>query len=482
MTHIDDIIRELQEHDPTLRGREDELRPIIERLLAVRNDITLDASFIARLRSQLMQAPEPRSTFSALIKTPHFLMSATAFALILAATSAMLLRGGGESVNLSLTPATQSISRIGSNAFGSLALAGSSVSATDGRGGGGGLESLAAADSRLSILPGDFPYPGSIRYEYVYNSELSLTESSGTVYNKTLGLRLPSSITSALQSGSVGVVDLGNISGLSAQSVTLQNANGTYVSVDAPSGMIYLSRTTSYKRTGYEAPLAQAPSDEDILGIARNFLDEFDVDMKGYGDPSIDASAMRLMRDEIAKVGSSYVEYVNVTWPLLINDVPVRHSDGSARGVSVSVDLRAGEANSASISVVTSLEASEYELVTDTSRILQIAKRGGMYGWQPETADQTITITLGDPTFVLTPHSLYDEKSGTSRELFVPAISFPVVDTAGQSYIQNAIVIPLASDILNNVADEPIYRIMEDAATSEPATAIKEETMKIQGE
>src|SRR5690606_34567073 len=56
---IREILEELYELDASLRGRERELEPLLEQLLAAKPDTRLNKAFINRLKKELMQEMQP---------------------------------------------------------------------------------------------------------------------------------------------------------------------------------------------------------------------------------------------------------------------------------------------------------------------------------------------------------------------------------------------------------------------------------------
>lgn len=96
-------------------------------------------------------------------------------------------------------------------------------------------------------------------------------------------------------------------------------------------------------------------------------------------------------------------------------------------------------------------EASEYEIQTDFSKILEVAKQGGRYGYgmqYPENANMVqVKVPLGEPEIIYV--HLYDYQSGRSNEYLVPALKFPVLrDPKEGEYFQNTVIVPIIKEFM----------------------------------
>ena len=120
-------------------------------------------------------------------------------------------------------------------------------------------------------------------------------------------------------------------------------------------------------------------------------------------------------------------------------------------------------------------EASDYDVTTDSSRVISLAEQGGlnMYPWYAEESEERI-LELGTPTLVYIQHYLPQEGNARSYEVFIPALQFPVqnIPTDEPFYSSRIITIPLVTNILDEERDRPIpteppILLMKDGA--EPA-------------
>lgn len=456
------ILDDLYALDPSLHSKESELVPLLVSLLKVKPDAAVDEEFLANLRSRLITTPE-RATAQPM--RMRILAFSAAFAVLTLVVAVPLAKYNAH------PGGTPAITTLAAGAFGELG----ATQAAGGLGGGGDATRSATfgtTEDAKMIAPGE-PYPSYSSYAYVYDGSLTLPGDVATVYKRNLGLTIPENTKSMLGSMDLGVLDLGAFGGLTPQYITLKQAdtNGYSISLDLQYGTVYMSINEGYwANHDFSQPLAASdiPGDAAVLEIAKNFLTKYDISTDGYGEPIVNdvqlAYALRM-----AESGASYTpDYVSVSWPMLVDGMPVIGTDGSGYGITVTVSLRTGDVTNASIYSSSSIDASEYALETDTTKIMDVVNRGGLWSWQPTDAQNTYRVTLGEPELVLTTHSNYDSTTGRSTELFVPALRFVVTQNAGDNQ-QSAVIVPLVREILDSAAEQPIYHILDTVAADNVA-------------
>lgn len=489
MKSVNSILEDLYALDPALREREQELIPLLTTLLTAKPEAEINADFAFQLRTTLMTMPNPVQT-TPFFRRLSFVAVLGVLALAVAVPSAYYL--SQNSAQTTTTDYAIAFSNLRDNAFGSL------TANPQGAGFGGGsnpapasklnAESAATGDAILGttegmsstrmIAPGE-PYPYiTTRYAYNFDGAITLPGNEGTVYRKASGIDLPETFATT----NLGVIDLGRFRNLSTQYVTLRqdDVNGYTISVDTTYGNISININegfwTDYYRKSNGAPLNNVPSESAITTTATKFLSEFGISTANYGTPRVDSATMvRIAQTATADGSEVYAdEFIAVTWPLLIDGMEVLNSDGSGYGISVTVNLRENKVTSANILTTNVLEGSSYALESNTTRLEKLIARGGMYGWQPETADTTIDVAVGEPTLVYTVHSNYDQTTGKTTELFVPALKFNLTPPEGEVFYQSAMVIPLVSEILDSAdAQQALYETYKtiDTPSVEPAVS-----------
>jgi hypothetical protein len=359
---------------------------------------------------------------------------------------------------------------MGMGAFGTL----SPSTPPQGLGGTAMSESTLSADSKvsadMSIRVGE-PYPGGITYDYTYIGEaIDLAAYPATVYRRSterLDLR---GAGNDLARANLGPVDLGRFNGLQLQSfaVSQEDKNGYSVYVDALYGQLSINGNEGHWQTSGEYVAltnADIVPDAELLNIANAFIDTYGIDTSNYGAPVVDKRGVVFALSQPAD--QQYIpDVVNVVYPLLLDGQPSYASDGSPYGLNVMVNMRTKLVSGANMGLSEGFERSAYAIETDATRILGVAEAGGLYNYNYGDSATVIPIELGTPTFVLMNH--YHYNGTTSDILFVPALSFPIVKNSDTNPLyQQAVVVPLVKDILDQAGQEPVYRILEEDLQSE---------------
>ena len=350
-------------------------------------------------------------------------------------------------------PQSDSLTWLGERAFGELSVdQAATEEALTGRGGGGGDASKL---SSYPIVTDDFLYPEYIeKYEYLYEGTLpDLSAIDATVYRRVDQFSLPSSLASAFSNLTLGIVPLSGFNNLELLSFNLQEEGGEGYSmyVDTSSNTISISRGMTYWNVlDYSETLTadDLPSDDVLINLANQFLNQYNIDRSSYGDPTVDRSYID---------PESWVpDTMSVLYPMVVNGSDVWSMWGQPTGMNVSVSLRTDSVDGMYAPGPYTLEASIYELATDPAEILEVASRGGLWEYTPENPTVTYTSKLGEPTLVLAEHYQYTE-GGTSSILYVPALRFPVVETDPDApYQRTWVIVPLVRDILDEAAPGPI--------------------------
>lgn len=479
---LSSILEDLYKLDPELREREAELVPVLEALLRAKPDIELDATFAARLRQKLLSASQTPSSSRSHTMAPS-LFNKFAFAglggliavvIAVPLTYELSQPGGFEEFALSDVSSVPTIKSLGDDAFGTLVPTAETPSeesrATVAYGmGGGGVAAAQGgdADRSTSLVIGE-PYPGGeiIQYNYLYTGEqLDLSSISDAVYRKNGGLNI-GNLGGDLARAKLGPVDLGVFGNLKLQSFSLtqEDKNGYSVYVDPENGMISINGNEGlwgYTEGNY-TPFTeeQVMSNEELIAAANKFLNDYSIDTTGFGAPVVDDRGLAYARMQPVEF-RYFPEAMTVTYPLLLDGQPTYSGDGAAYGLYVQVNMRTKTVTSATLNVASSYDKSSYELERDSAKILSLAERGGLYNYPLEGVTETIQIELGTPEIILVNH--YSYNNGESEVLFVPALSFPITKNSETNPIySDAVVIPLVKSVIEQAANEPIYRILEE--------------------
>ena len=458
---IQQILEDLYLIDPTLKEKEKDLINVITVLLESKPQMEIDQAFVKRLREELI----PQKTKKNFMKFPfmsrlNYAIGGGIIALVIAIPLVNYFQtfGGDSSIN------TEDLfTTISSNGFGALyfdtsdgeSLSGrDAVAATEelgiGAGGGGGVFS---EDMMIA------PYI-SKSYSYHYDGTFDVSSVSSLVYRQVLGDISLSMVDTQIKNLSLGNFSFSNFDQAKVQNMTIveDKDDGYSIQIDLTYGTIYL--TKSWQRWEepalYEAMTAeQMPENGEIISIAQDFLEDYQIDTSFYGEP--------IVQDEWRKYSEedSYIsEMVGVVYPRLIDGLEVWNLYGSPSGLYVYVNARTGTVESANWTLFNEFERSSYELVSGMEELAEVIEQGGLYQYQYEDAQELYDISLGEPRVVLAEYSQYID--GSYDTLYVPALSFAIQDVPeGADVYVNYVVVPLVKDILEQGRDDVYPVIME---------------------
>ena len=465
---IDSLVSELLVNDPKLHHQEPQVRHIVSVLLQAKPDAVINDRFRKQLREQLqtLSAPQftsqPASRFSVFLRPLAFSAGVAAVILIVAVP---LWRNQQNGTPLSIT-VSNSITRLGTNAFGDLSagISGSRDSASK-ESAGGSVPTSASSNTLsqdIATSPSARPEPiAETRYRYVYAGNFpAVTQSSDVVKRVKNAKAFPS--VSNLNEFGLNMIGLSSFPNLTMANIQFTDGqdNGYTIDVNAQEGTAMISSAALYggKETILRCDGANCDSsasassavdalpDEEALTIANQFLLSHAISTQGYGEPAVIDPYAGI--DLLALDSRMYVpETVQVVFPLIINGVSVYTASGDLMGMQVAVSSRTRSVVSVSTLIEHAYASSSYQNETDRSVLQAIMERGGMYDYQPETAAQTVDITLRDPRIAYLSVAQY---SGTEyEELYVPALIFDVDpgDTDALAW-KKRVIVPLVKDVI----------------------------------
>lgn len=468
------LLDELYAIDPGLRDREAELLPLLRSMLEQRPDVKPDPAFVRELRARLhavASAPSPRPRFAtAVFSFPRayapLLAGLVIGVLVAAPATYVLLRspslpfpGAPERAGRPLF--SSSIRKEATNkAFGDLRSLAPQAAAPTGRGGGGGGGGLGTDLAQPSPQPGILP--AFQEYAYVYDGDLpSLPKSVDVLQRVQEENALDLSVI--IGSFNPGLLDLTSFPGASVESMTFsqQSDFGYTINVMLRDGQIGISQNYAkwphpeasctdeacYKRNRVQ--IGEVPSDDVLIGVARDFVAAHGIDLSRYGAPEADR-VWKEQYDATPDKEQAYVpESIRVLFPLLIDGKPVYDQGGGKVGVGVSVNVRTKRVSDVWGLQDQSYRSSSYD-GTDAAAVKEYLKnfeRPPAEFRKPGMTTQTTTVELGAPQ---EGYMVYDKPDGMrSRELLVPALLFPVTKPpAGQPGFRSVVPVPLAKDLL----------------------------------
>lgn len=368
-----------------------------------------------------------------------------------------------------------SFNQIGAGAFGTLSPAAaqppsaSSAELSSSMGAGSSADIKTQATSNIVI--GE-PYPGAASYNYSYvGDELDLSTINPAVYRKSddrISLHGAGNDLARVKFGPIDLSQFGSAD-LNSFNVSQTDPLGYSVYVDTLYGSLSISGNQGHWQYAADnaiyTPLtaSEVLAHDELIAIANAFVAEFNINLDSFGSPAVDDRGVVYALSQ--PVDLQYIpDSTNIIYPLLLNGQPVINGDGSAYGLTITVNQRTKMVDGAYVNIAEGYELSDYELETDTARLLAIAEAGGIYnyGYGYGTGGTPISIELGTPTLMLM--NYYQYNGTTTDILFVPALNFPITKNSDTNPIyQQAVVVPLVKELLDQAAPAPVLILLDSA-------------------
>lgn len=458
MPRINQILKDLYKLDPEFKKHEKELKKLLSQLVKATPEIVLDQAFVDSLRESLKQKASGMSTVRAggwLRYFSYTFGGAAATALVFV----LVLNGVPMGESLFSTQINQ-VAGQGFNLSSGDAASGSTISARPqsgggGAGGGGGFSEM-SMDSKM-MAPDYVP----VQYKYVYSGPLPLIpDGEAAIYKRIRDKASDGAIVRALTGFDFGIINLGDFKNLAVEYMSMleDRPYGYQVYVSLTDNTININQNWSKWPNPYNDcqddqacydRLRLKPSDvlpdETLIGIANDFLADYQVDASEYGAPYIQQQFQPIMyADATAEV---YIpEYMTVTYPELIDGSVVTETDGNKSGLNVTVSLRDKRVSSMYNLRPRQYDRSIYPSETNPVSILDWASRGGIYGDYYDASIKTVDVLLEAPTVSHFKYYVYLPKEGRSEEYLIPAYVFPIQKPQDYTGYRSYVVVPAVKD------------------------------------
>ncbi len=478
---INRIVGELISLEPELNDKKDQLRELVSKLLEAKPNVKVDDRFVTRLRRELLAEDSallaaPIANFNQFLTKLKYVLGGSAVMAVLVLIAVFATATGKDGAprqtvsNLLAQRAVETgIDELKPNAFGQL----SQVSgvqdktlAAPGVGLGSAVMSAsvdeAAADEPRPIsigMPAPEYQPAKLSYQ---GDEISAPPEQLPVYRRIKDLNL-SALNSAVAGQDNGLVDLSNFRNLNVQSISLRDKQqGIWVNLSPRDATADISVENNIMPERQVDPM----SDDELIKLANDALNQYGIDRSDYASPVVNYSWKNYAVREAEERGFSM--HINVVYPLEFPEGEVINYDGSPHGLSVMVNAAERKVTNISMITVQKYESSGYAAETDTAKLIAYAERGGRSGTFYLPEEKTQNLVLGTPTRHYMIQHQYDADSGTTNELYVPALYFPVEpESDADFYYPKFIVVPLIKDLLKgnggmgSVIPTPTPHIME---------------------
>lgn len=489
------ILNDLYAIDPEFKKHESEIRSIIEQLLELKPAAEIDENFKHQLKYNLieklgnMEIKNRNNNFDK-AKFFRYFIPGIALMILLVLAGGYLYKTGGMKFAQNLRPsekknAIADFSKVkitGANdlAFGSLAGGSAGSSSTTaptanstnsngkamglapapnfmpatGFGGGGGI---AAPNMRIRQPMYKFEYKGD---------PIDLPDAKLDVLKKDQPGLQGSDASALVGSMGFGLANLSSFDNAQLQqfSIAQEVPFGYNINVSLTDSSISIYQQWDQWPNACKQdvcppiqPLTpdKIPDNATLIGIAKDFVSEHQINVDAYGDPIIQTDYRRIYYATPSAMRADFYvpDQINVLYPLVVNGKTVFDGSGNPMGMTVGVDIRNNKV--ASVWNITShtYQASAYDAETDFQKLVDYADKGGYNGVYYSGANENYT-TLELETPSIQWMDYYQYKEGVSTELLVPALVFPIKDAPADLYQKN-VVVPLITDILNNLVSPP---------------------------
>jgi len=452
---IKNILEDIYKIDDSLRVRGPQLEKIVAEILEARPEVSIDEKFRKELYKELME----RVSGLEQKRVPRFKLF---YAFVGAVAVIMIVVGVGifhvkdSQVEFKFTKTS-----LNDKAFGPLGTTqdGQPVSAQESGLGGG---AMGGGGGGTVVTPGQkiadyFP-------EYVYTGEdIKLEQTKVEVLRRKNRVE-PLGI---LESFGFGLADLSAFDDAKIQSVNFvqDKPYGYSVFINFDEGTMSIDSywprwPQSYDKCADDKCIEEnrikfsdIPSDEELIGIANQFIAEHKISLKSYGQPEEEndwRNQPGVLETQIYVPDSIFLIY-----PLLIDGKFVYEQSGTKLGIRVGINIREKRVSGMYNLSLQEYESSMYDAETDFSRILEFAKKGGIsrYYWNE---GQTKKVEIGTPAQEYMVVWKYDRDNQMNKMLIIPALIFPITKTPAEGYYyQKNIIVPLAKELLEENENPP---------------------------
>lgn len=469
-----EMIKDLIALDPSLKSLELELNTLVLELVKNKPESNLDPEFETALKLEVLKKVEELKTkevkpalpfsWSVFIKKTSLSLAALVLTIIIVIPVTKQLGN-----KLRNTDTGMMISLLEDQAFGEISsfnktnqkvsenveLFGQKEVSVGKRNESAGSVSV-ANPSIMPYLP-DFDYPN---FTYKYEGEDLKTILSGLddvyVYRISPEVNINSSVLKSIVNSNTKLINLKNFQqpGLKLFSYSFSEENDFGYSINFDDGNIYLYQNWKYwpditQDFKYEDLL----SNEETINIAEDFVKEYGINRSAYGEAKINYDFHNIYtKDE--SIDMLYIPTeTEVVFPLLIDNKEVMSGNGEPYGLSVTVSSSYKKVVSLNNLKANAYEASIYKAFTDANKIKEIVENGGLNNYQSIGDNKkNIEVRLGSPEIILSQQYYYNDKDQSNSEIFVPALSFPVLGLSEETdfFSQKSIIIPLLKDIIDN--------------------------------
>jgi len=461
---MNQILQDLYEIDPDLKKQEKKLREIVKKLLASKPEVKIDQNFVKDLRKKLLQGEDKKVAFK-LNYINKFIYAGIGMAVM-----ALILipyynnKDNDFSFNKLAKNDGISIEAVNEKAFGSLGDIVSSKSGPEDDGdsngsvgilGMGTAESDTRGDSATSMI---MPMPARVSYEFEYvGDSIEIEKDSSSVIQRSVNGDILATQLLSFDKLDIGDIDYGKFDNLKFNNISLyeDSDNGYMLTINSNEEKIsiYKNWQTWPREDGLNEKLeiSDIPSDEVVINISNKFVEEYGIDLSPYGDPIVDKEWISNYERSENKETFYIPQTINIIYPLVLEDKEIYTQYSNKYGLKVQVDIKNNHVTSVNEIVNHNYESSNYEVVQDENRIIDIAERGGYRNYSYNIEDDSIEkvrVELGTPSLELVRLWKHNPADNKAQELYVEAYIFPVLNSEDNSFYRDYVIVPIIEELI----------------------------------
>ncbi|PLX27120.1 hypothetical protein C0583_04800 [Candidatus Parcubacteria bacterium] len=494
---IQEILQEIYKIDDDMKNYEKELEKIIQSFIKEKPEVNIDKDFVIRLKNKLMNqeiSPREKTKFS--FTMPNFVFAGAGAALMFLLMLPFVVDFSTfNKTNLSQNDSWSArIESLQKNAFGSLssitnsqdgdefALNESARSITNadaleasddiapkqvirteeavGLGGGGTMGADTVSGKMIA------PYYNEIEYVYT-GDDFDLEGDEDLVYKRVRSNAINNILANGISNVGGGLIDTSNFSDIQVNSLNLVETKefGYSINFNSYDGAISLYKNyQTWPNVNNKCrdekcfeqnrlSIEDIPSDDKIIAIADSFLGKYGIDTSVYGEAQMQNDWLSYYERAEDKDNYYIPEEIQLIYPLEIEGQTVYNEDGRASGLTVSVDVRNMKVANVNSIRQNEFVSSVYELENDENKVIEyIESMGNRNYYRGDDVEvNKVQIQLDNPEMILMTYYLYNEEDGSSEELFIPALLFPVVNYEESEYLygRKYVTVPLVKEIFD---------------------------------
>ena len=448
---IKNILEDIYKIDKSLKAYGPKLEKIVIEILEAKPEISIDKEFKQELYREIMariSELKPEKTiwnFGKLFKSWQIYAFSTVAVVVILIVVVFPVE---EKVSFNL-----GINDINDSGFGEIVFPDSASPEAKGIGGtgtgGGGMPS---ADGSISM-----PAPGYTEYKYVYTGDdFSVDENTAWVYKRKVDSSASQAFAKKIFNLKFDLIDFSKFKNLSVENIAISENRsfGYSLNLNFKDASFGVYKNWQKWPRGETVKISDIPSDEKIIAIADAFIKEHNIDMSSYGDGKISES-WRVMLER-AKANKQSEQIVNqeiaIMYQLFLDNIGVYDEWGNEVGIWAEVNVVNKKLSNLSNVTAQSYDRSKYALETNVDRILESTNTRSIWGPVPrQEPAKIIEVQLGTPKNVFVQALIFKDDKSEHETLYVPALSFPVVDSKESElpYGRKRIMVPLVKEVLD---------------------------------